>query len=225
MSDEDIRRFGRELERSGRDPVDVALGLVRAYRLYHGDYDRSDEWWFISTEDMSKEAFRALTNSLLPEASERAIAEARREGGYLSWVGWNDIVKEMVPLLEARGFKRLRPVSSDYSGPGIIENEDRATSDDASVPGSVIEHNRLAREQHAERMEAFRRRQEEERARAIASGCSSDCGCLCHWARERLDEFVAAHPDLAGNVACPYREDGECQCRCHGAPAPAGTSA
>ncbi len=145
MSDEDIRRFGRELERSGQSPVDVALGLVSFFRVSWTEaFGASVDHWLVSPAPMSKDDFRALTHSLVKEASRRAVAAADAFGARCGFVGWADIVRHVALLLEAdHGFRLLRdPVESFYVGPGIIRAASDLTADDGGVADEcVLRHN------------------------------------------------------------------------------------
>lgn len=153
MGDESIRKFERELLRSGFTPRDIALGLLRFYVLRWSDYESSQEYWFASTVELGRDKFRELTDSLLPEASAVAIASAAPPHRlYGRWVGWDSVVESMVALLEARGFYRLKDrVRVTYAGPSIVRSEDGATHEhlqdsegnciQVRLPATVIAHN------------------------------------------------------------------------------------
>jgi len=155
VSDETIQRLKRELARSGQSPRDIALGMLRFYRLRWAIEDQEMQFWFAALHDEhdpTEDGFQALCDSLVPEASRRAVDRASAAGLSASaFVGWGEIVTQIGLLLEERGFVAITKTSlkADYEGGGLITSVRLATQEESGVrcPDFVIEHNQRASEE------------------------------------------------------------------------------
>jgi hypothetical protein len=149
VSDEILQRYKRELERAGMSPRDVALGMLHFYRLRWATEDEEMQFVFASAEKRSNEEFQVLCNSLVPEASRRAVDRSTTGGvpNFRHYVGWGEIVVHVAVMLEDRGFIALNPImiAAGFEGSTIIDSERCAVQDDGTrCPDFVIAHNAAA---------------------------------------------------------------------------------
>jgi len=146
MSDETLQRYKRELERVGMSPRDMALQMLHFYRLRWATDEQEMQFLFASAEKRTDEEFQALCNSLVEEASRRAVNRSLNASpNNRRFIGWGEIVVHMAVVLEDRGFVAINPlmIAAGFDGSTIIDNERRAAQDDGTrCPDFVIEHNR-----------------------------------------------------------------------------------
>jgi hypothetical protein len=91
----------------------------KLFVLGYSYYEEYVPYFLHGPEDVTQEEFKALCDSLLEEAGYRAVANADD-----SWVGWQQVVESLIPLLEQQGYQRFEPVENIYWGPGIIDEHD-----------------------------------------------------------------------------------------------------
>lgn len=65
--------------------------------------------------------WQAYCNSFLEEATERAIKIEEVE---MSWVGWPEIVEQVIEILKEKGYKVVKPTEATYWGASIIHYKD-----------------------------------------------------------------------------------------------------
>ncbi len=85
--------------------------------------------------------WQELCASLLPEAAELAVANCIISKNYC---GWPEIVDAILTLLEARGYKELKPPEFRCWGPSIIlrEEDPREKHLPPSSRVRIIRHNK-----------------------------------------------------------------------------------
>ena len=111
------------------------------YALTRGHQDgHVTELFWHPTRYMAECEWSATCSTLLDEAARRAVLKAQAAcGGTGTWVGFGEIMDEMIPMIEAAGFVRVRPVERYYYDAIIIRRSTADTGHDDSLPQSVID--------------------------------------------------------------------------------------
>lgn len=113
--------------------------------LARSHYEELTHYYFEGPADVSQKDFRLLCDSLLEEAGYNAIVRANKDphGG---WVGWEEVVESMIPLLEKQGYRHFIVKSCTYNGSSIIESLDENEIKGLSKAGpAIIAHNKRLR--------------------------------------------------------------------------------
>ena len=125
-----------------------AMAERELYRLTQSYYEETYEWLFYGEPNRP---FKQLCDSLMPEAAMMAVTAAR------GWVGWTDVMDQLVRLLEREGFVRHEPTSAHYFGSGImgggslVPRESTFTEEERKLFGEALKlvaktNQRVARE-------------------------------------------------------------------------------
>lgn len=118
----------------------------KVFSLAYVDYEEYVPYLFIGSEFTSEEAFSNLCDSLVDTAAVMAIAEENSRD-HSSWVGWHDIVKQLVILLEKEGYVHFEPKLKIISGSNVINSVRDAKTLSHGVAEKVLRYNEeLARE-------------------------------------------------------------------------------
>lgn len=113
----------------------------KVFILAYTDYETYVPFLLYGPENVTEEEFKALCDSLLEEAGYNSLKEE-------SWIGWNNVVESLIPLLEKQGYRRFNPPKVSYFGPGIIDEFDyRADSLLKGSQNPIIEHNKKVHEE------------------------------------------------------------------------------
>ena len=85
---------------------------MQLFRLKHNDYD-----WDVSYTgpDLTQDKFKALCDSLLPEAAKRSVVRQTESEEPCS-VYWADILEELDLMLQDKGFTKITLTQADYYG-------------------------------------------------------------------------------------------------------------
>jgi len=101
-------------------------------------------YYLAGPDTYTQAEFRNLCSSLLTTAAEIALQQAGKDDRSI-FVGWEDIVRELIPLLATRGFRAFRPKSAGFAGPDIIDNDNEGYYDerniDKNILTNIINHN------------------------------------------------------------------------------------
>lgn len=118
------------------------MKIFRVSRIYWEDYEPYD---LIGPDHYSKEEFQKLCDSLLHDAVETAIKVEQAEE-YPCYVGWSEIVEQLVVELTKHGFQKVELIEAEYRGTAIIREN---SAHESQVPESIIkelsEHNEKVR--------------------------------------------------------------------------------
>ncbi len=119
----------------------------KIFVLAYSDWEEYEPHIFIGSEFNSEDAFQELCDSLVDKAAADAI-DNEKSKDYSSWVGWNDIVKAMIPLLEEQGYIHVVPKIKVYNGPGIIKDLKSAKVLGHDAAAQVIRYNEEVEKEH-----------------------------------------------------------------------------
>ena len=95
--------------------------MENIYELYHSWYEDFSSFLFYFPVPLTQEEWTAKTQGLV-DASVKKILEENEHG----WIGWQDIVNNMVGLLEEQGFTRIKTIQSGFWGGNIIDDAEDA---------------------------------------------------------------------------------------------------
>ena len=114
----------------------------KVFILAYADYETYVPHLLYGPENVSQEEFKNLCDSLLEEAGYNTLTNQD------SWIGWNDVVESLIPLLEKQGYQRFEPVKVSYFGSSIIDEDDFVES--SPLKGSqskIIAYNKAFHEE------------------------------------------------------------------------------
>lgn len=112
---------------------------LNIFSVRYGWYEDNYETLLVPPVIMNEEEFDMLCNSLLDQAALNAISNAQ------NWVGFRDIIDELVHLLKERGFEVISPYKFELWGSNIIDdNREFGNYDNFSdeTKNKIIEHNK-----------------------------------------------------------------------------------
>lgn len=107
------------------------MKIFRVSRIYWEDYEPHD---LIGPDNCTKEEFLALCESLLHDAAEAAL-EAEENSEHPSYVGWSEIVTQLVNQLTKHGFTPVEPIEAKFAGSAIIRDN---RAHEAQLPDSIV---------------------------------------------------------------------------------------
>lgn len=102
--------------------------MSKIFVLSRSDWEEYTPHILTGPEDMTGKQFRALCDSLLPEAAERAVLIASQvepcaDGTVIcDFVGWGEIVDSLTTILTHHGFDVAAVTRCDYTGPCTIRD-------------------------------------------------------------------------------------------------------
>ncbi len=113
----------------------------KVFVLAYSWYEEYNPYYFIGSDLNSEEAFSKLCDSLIDQAVQNAITTelSNPDGG--SWVGWHDIVRALIPLLEIQGYKHFEPKIKVLWGSGIVDSERDAKGLSKESAEALIKYN------------------------------------------------------------------------------------
>lgn len=113
----------------------------KVFVLAYSDYEEYIPYLFIGSELNSEDSFKRLCDSLVDIAATNAIKKQESDE-YPGWVGWHDIVQEMIPLLIIEGYIHFDPKIKVYNGSGIIQSTSEAKVLGHDATEKVIRYNK-----------------------------------------------------------------------------------
>jgi hypothetical protein len=96
--------------------------MKNIFILSYKDYEYSVQYYLNGPENATQEDFNNICNNLLEKSGYNAITKSIHSE-YSGWVGWNEIVEEMVPLLAEEGYYSFEPKLVEYFGSSIIDDQ------------------------------------------------------------------------------------------------------
>ena len=89
------------------------------FDLVHDNNDWREHYFFDGPPEATLDDFQKLCNELLPKAAFKATLKTP-EPPDENWIGWDDIVKAMIPLLKEQGYQRVFIDTCQIDGSGIL---------------------------------------------------------------------------------------------------------
>lgn len=97
--------------------------------------------FFLTGPDMTEDSFNELCSSLIEQAGTNAVKSINGD----SYIGWQEVVELIIPLLEEKGFIHIIPKKCEIFGSGIIQENKNGRNEDNNRLGSslvaIIAHN------------------------------------------------------------------------------------
>ena len=107
--------------------------------LYIVSYSWYEEYSPTILEGPTVGDWKSYCDALIPQAALIAI-EKQKTNKYPSWIGWIEIVDELINILiTENGYERVNLSNTDYWGSSIIRDELDSTNENISVIAPVLQ--------------------------------------------------------------------------------------
>src|ERR1035441_10319714 len=97
--------------------------MKNLFILVHAHWEEWTPQYFEGPENVTQKEFRELCQSLLEQAGYNSVVHSTIHD-FSSYVGWNEVVESMIPLLKKQGYRHFRPKQCVLAGPGIIDRSE-----------------------------------------------------------------------------------------------------
>ena len=116
--------------------------MKNLFILAHTGWEDWNPYYFEGPGGVSQDEFKELCQSFVERAGYNAtVRPDLRE----DFIGWNEVVESMVPLLEKAGYCRFNPKECTFAGRNIIDDLSKAEGM-GSAADAIIAHNKRIRD-------------------------------------------------------------------------------